>query len=65
LISISLPVFRTRSPVKIFWSKNRLFSAFAAHLCGMSKISLGESYFLPNHNFITYQALTNSANGSV
>jgi len=30
-----VPVFRTRSPVKIFWSKNRLFLAFAAHLCGM------------------------------
>jgi len=37
---------------KIFWSKNHLLSAFAAHLCGMW-ISLGESYFPPNHNRFT------------
>jgi len=52
-----VPVFRTRSPVKIFWSKNRLFSAFAAHLCGMCKISLWKSYFLPNHNLIAIKQL--------
>jgi len=32
---LSLPVFRDQHHVTIFWSKNRLFSAFAAHLCGM------------------------------
>ena len=40
-ISISPPIFGSQRAVKIFWSKNRFFSAFAAHLCGMCKTSLG------------------------
>ena len=54
---LSLPVSRTRSPVKIFWSKNRFFPTFAAHLCGMCKTSLGENYFLPNYNLIAIKHL--------
>jgi len=52
-----VPVFRTRSPVKIFMVEKSLFSTFAAHLGGMCKINLGESYFLPNHNLIAIKQL--------
>jgi len=43
--------------LRLFWSKNRLFSAFVADLCGMCKISLGESHFPPKHNLIAIRQL--------
>ena len=55
--SISLPVFRSQRRASAFWSRNPPFSASAAHLCGMCKTSLGESYFPPNHNLIAIRQL--------
>jgi len=62
-VSISLSVFRTRSPVKIFWSKNRFSSAFAARLRGVKDL-LRKSYYPHTHNLIVHRILTNSATGS-
>jgi len=40
-----------------FFGRKIAFFAFAAHLCGMCKTRLGESYFLPNHNRFTIRQL--------
>jgi len=45
------------APLGFSGRKIAFFPAFAAHLCGMCKISLGESYFPPNHNRFTIKQL--------
>jgi len=55
--------FPPRSPVKIFWSKNRLFPPLP-RIYAKCERQAWESYFLPKHNFIAHQEPANSATGS-
>jgi len=50
-------MFLLSAPAALFLVEKSPFSAFAAHLCGMCKISLWESYFPPNHNLIAIKQL--------
>jgi len=62
-VSISLSVFRTRSPVKIFWSKNRLFRLCRAFMRNV-KDKPGVKLFSAQPQPHCHQTVANSANGS-